>query len=174
MKLEDLKHGKTVRFIDASGLATDEEYTIHSVDSMSWTVRLDGVMGSYSIDHIVGFDSTPTIPSDESGTLRTAAAFPTGAPRQLPKLEEPPVDDDDDETSVTRSEVPSIFEALYGMDVVDLLDAMEGHLRTLTAHPDPLVKYHARNALMIQWTIEGLPGGETKKEEEKEEKDENP
>lgn len=157
MKLEDLKHGRTVRFIEASGLSVDRDYVIHSVDSTSWTVRLDGVMGSYSIDHIVGFDMTPTIPSEESGTLRTAAAYPSGAPRVLPKPEHS-VEEGSEEPRPKVGDVKthSIFDALQGLEVVDLLDAMEGHLKALISHPDPMVKYHARNALMIQWTIESL------------------
>lgn len=156
MKLENLKLGVKVQFIEAAGLG-DKEYDIHSVDQMSWTVRLDGVMGSYSIDHIVGLDASPTIPADEIGTLRTAAVFPSDAPRVLPKIENPKSDDDAPPTNGPAENPLSIFDALRGMDAIDLLDALEGHLRALVAYPDPIVKYHARNALIIQWAIEALP-----------------
>lgn len=155
MKIEDLKHGKEVQFIEAAGLG-DKKYVVHSIDQMSWTVRLNGAMGSYSIDHIIGFDATPTIPTNEVGTLRTAAAFPTSVPRVLPQPENPKTEDGDSEEDSTTT-IPSVFDALRGLEVVDLLDALESHLQALAAHPDPLVKYHARNAIMIQWTIESLP-----------------
>lgn len=156
MRPDDLKKGVRVRFVEESGLDPDREYIIFTKDLTAWSVRLEGEMGSYSIDHIAGINLSPSIPNDQTGMLEDAAQPSNVAeiPKKLPSVETG-LHEVSNDAAVMR-----IVGTLEGMDAPDLLDAMESHLLELCKHPDPSVKYHARSALQIQWYLEGGGGSE--------------
>lgn len=160
MRVNEIKRGVSVRFTADAGLEVEKAYVIHSVDLLSHTVRLEQVRGSYSIDHIEGLQiadaqsGTATIPASEAGFLGDAVI--AGIPRNLPKQDAPK-----DGGDVDSIELP-VLDPLEGMPTVALLDTLELHLHKLAEHPDPVVKYHARSALRIQWHLEA--GGGTEKE----------
>lgn len=170
MKVDDLRHGSHVKFTADSGLDPSETYTIHSIDTTAWAVRVEGKMGSFSLDHVVGLDISPTVPAGETGTIGRGA-IPSGLQRDLstpasaPKV---PGDEEPNTPNGSATVSPSVLGMFKGINTAELLGLLEHHLTELVAHPDGIVRHHAKNALVIFWLLEGEQESEEHPKEEQE------
>jgi len=135
---DDLRAGLEVRMKAESGLDTDTTYRIHSYDPISDTVRLEGVLGSFSVWHIEGIELRPHIPAEEAGVSE-------GTPSE-----------EETERLLKTS-------AVAGLDGASTMALIETHLvciiNACTDEATQKFAYHARMALLLFYHLAGLDKG---------------
>ena len=130
---EKIRPGLRVKMLPAAGLDTDEEYEIASYDHLSDTVRLIGVVGSFSIYHIEGMELRPHIPAEEAGVTSSL------------------------EPSATDIEDVIKTSAIADLDEPALMAAIETHLAAIiNGSEDAKARYNARMTLLLFYHLAGL------------------